>query len=97
MKNKGKLPVIIREDTREKDEYTYIYRLIESPPRTIGRLTVSFYSISIEMTDGENKSESKLTDLFADVGKALAFYHSLVGNLASPIDLNYILEDKITL
>ena len=38
---------------------------------------------------------SSVTHFFADAGKAILFYEKLVKNLATPIDLAYIIEDEI--
>ena len=48
------------------------------------------------MTDIDGKkTEATAKDLFADVGKALVFYDRMVQNLATPIDLPYIIEDEL--
>lgn len=87
---------IIKEDTRESDGVIYVYRLTEGYPKKIGRLLIPLYSIYIEMMRNGESTQSSINDVFADVGKALTFYNSLLENLATPIDLHYILEDKIT-
>ena len=87
---------IIKEDIREYDGAVFLYRLTEGYPKKIGRLTIPLYSIYIEMSKNGECSKSSVNEVFADVGKALSFYNSLLENLATPIDLHYILEDKIT-
>ena len=87
---------ILREDIREKDGVIYTYRLTESSPKKIGKLSLPLYSIGIEMVIYGEKSQSSIDNVFADIGKAMAFYHSLLENYATPIDLHYILEDRIT-
>ena len=34
-------------------------------------------------------------EIFADIGKAITFFDEIVDNLVTPIDLPYILEDRI--
>ena len=87
---------IIKEDIRECDGAIFLYRLTEGYPKKIGRLTIPLYSIYIELNKNGECSKSSVNEIFADVGKALSFYHSLLENLATPIDLHYILEDRIT-
>ena len=50
----------------------------------------------VEMDFEGNHTENSVNDVFADVGKALVFFDTLVEYLATPIDLPYILEDKIS-
>lgn len=88
---------IIKIDVREVDGAIYTYRLTESMPRKIGKLSIPLYSIYIEMKRGSETDENSIKDIFADVGKALTFYSTLLKHLATPIDLHYILEDRITL
>ena len=81
--------------TNEGAEYNYTLIMKESDNVTSYRMPL--YSIKIEMTDPDGaQTEAKVSDIFADVGKALVFYERMVSNLATPIDLPYILEDEIS-
>ena len=47
------------------------------------------------MTDSNGVSSSAdVTDAFADASRATRFYDMLVRNMATPIDLPYVLEDE---
>ena len=87
---------IMKEHTRSDAGADYIYRLYENTPKRIGRMELTLYSVYIRMKKDGMNYENILDGVFADVGKALTFYNSLVENLASPIDLNYVFEDRLT-
>ena len=96
MKNHSRGERIIRTERREEDGAVYTYALIESAPKRIGRLSIPLYSIRVTMAMDAEITENTLTEVFADIGKAITFFATLVENLATPMDLNYIFEDKIT-
>ena len=74
-------------------EYVYELTLDEARKPEMGAMTL--YSISVRMSDGENIiSEARAQDLFTDLGKASAFFDKLVRNLATPINLAYVVEDE---
>ena len=97
MKKTESKPTVIKDETRTCDGITYRYLLTENKSRRVASYLMPLYSIKVEMDEGGNVSESEIKDIFADIGKALTFYDGLVENLATPIDLPYILEDKISL
>ena len=86
---------IIRTERREDDGNIYKYELVMRESPRIASYGIPLYSISVRMNqkDGEITSAST-SDVFADVGKAIDFFNKLVTNLATPIDLPYILEDE---
>ena len=87
---------IIRKEIREADGAKYCYTLVMSESNKVASYRLPLYSISIEMIDEEGKkTNANSPDLFADVGKALVFFRRLVDNLATPINLPYILEDEM--
>lgn len=87
---------VIRENELESGGAFYKYALIKKESRKITRYVVPLYSIEVKMTDENGKSTNAyVSDIFADVGKALVFYDKLVKNLATPIDLSYVLEDEM--
>lgn len=90
------IKTIIKEDVKTDGKYTLTYRLYENAPRKIGRMSLSLYSIEIESESENSITKSEISEIFSDIGKALTFYNSLVENLATPINLHYILEDCIT-
>ena len=52
---------------------------------------------ALPISDPEGDTTSAETrELFADIGKAVSFFDKLVRNLATPIDLAYIVEDEIS-
>ena len=88
---------IIRKETIENVEYVYSYELIERRGKRIADFGMRLYSISVSMKDenGEiKKGEAK--DIFSSKRKALVFFDRIVRNLATPIDLKYVVEDEVT-
>lgn len=88
---------IIKDVTRISDGITYRYVLTASKSLKVASFNIPLYSISVFMTKDGACTENSLNEIFADIGKATIFFDTLVENLATPIDLPYILEDKITL
>ena len=87
---------IIRDTTRTEDGITYRYLLTASKSQKVASYNMPLYSISVMMTKDKNTTENSIDDVFSDIGKALAFYEQISRNLATPIDLTYVLEDKIS-
>ena len=89
---------ILRNNKVTSDGFEYVYTLFENESDKVASYRLSLYSIKIEMTDSDGKySYAEVNDVFCDVGKAILFYEMLIKNLATPIDLPYILEDKISI
>ena len=88
---------IIRTDYKHDDENNaYHYELIMKEGMGVASWKIPLYSIRINMTDSGGRDTCADTkDIFADAGKAILFYEKLVKNLATPIDLAYIIEDEI--
>jgi hypothetical protein len=77
---------VLRKDKRihNGDEYNYSLAISDG----------NGYLISIKMKyDGGKKSEASANAVFTDSEKAIRFYEKLIRNLATPIDLSYILDD----
>lgn len=75
----------------------YKYTLLVSESEKVASYRLPLYSIRIEMTDDSGrKTQAQTAEIFADLGKATVFYERLVENLATPINLAYIVEDSIT-
>ncbi len=86
----------IIKETREADGIIYTYTLMLHEDIKLSTIGIPLYSISVEMTVLANGVTTSATtkELFADEDKARAFFDKLVRNLATPIDLAYILEDE---
>lgn len=94
--SKSILGTVIKNESVVRDGATYSYALIMSESNKVASYKIPLYSVSIEMTDEEGKkTNAHSPDLFADVGKALVFFRKLVDNLATPLNLPYILEDEM--
>ena len=87
----------IRTAEVEADGISYTYTLSVSTSKRVASFRLPLYTIGVRMrcADGE-VTEADTGAIFADIGKALTFYNTLVENYATPIDLHYILEDRIT-
>ena len=96
MKKEENSTKIIRQDRKTEDGIVYEYCLPASESSKVASFQLPLYSITIRMTKDGETTESSVKDIFSDIGKAGVFYDKLVENLATPIDLPYILEDKIT-
>ena len=87
----------IRTEQRNKDGIAYQYELVMRESSKVASYGIPLYTVFIKMTQENGDTTSADTkELFADPGKAIVFFEKLVDNLATPIDLPYILEDKIT-
>ena len=87
---------IIKREVREADGAIYRYNLVMTESNKVASYRLPLYSIEIEMTDKDgNVTSARARDLFADVGKALSFFKMLHENLATPLNLPYIIEDEM--
>ena len=88
---------VIRREERRDEENRYMYELIMRKGDTLACWQMPLYSIRVNMIDAfGNEGSAYVTDVFSDENKALNFFDKLVRNLATPIDLSYILEDEIS-
>jgi hypothetical protein len=75
----------------------YKYTLLVRESQRVASFRLPLYSVRIEMRSADGRlTEAETGDIFADLGKAVVFFERLVDNLATPINLAYILEDAIT-
>ena len=96
MKNKISRRVVRHEEKFDKG-YVYGYTLSVSESGRVASYKLPLYSISVELTDpAGDTTQAETRELFADIGKAISFFEKLVRNLATPIDLAYIVEDEIS-
>ncbi len=87
--------VIIRED-RKDDIFSYSYELILREGSGTADFRLPLYSVRVSMTDENgSKSQREARDVFRDKEKAVGFFDMLVRNLATPIDLDYAVEDEV--
>ena len=88
---------ILRTAEVEADGISYTYTLSVSTSKRVASFRLPLYTIGVRMRSADGEvSEADTGAIFADVGKAVVFYERLVDNLATPIDLLYVLEDSIT-
>lgn len=88
----------IRSEEIFNDGFIYKYDLVMRESARVASFKLPLYSISVEMRrDGELISAAETRELFADIGKAIAFYERMVKYLVTPIDLPYIVEDELVL
>ena len=87
---------VIVKEKRQEMGYSYTYELIRRQGERTVDYGLSLYSIKISMTnpDGQH-SKREATDVFIDYKIALDFFNKLVRNLATPIDLGYVVEDEV--
>ena len=80
-----------------EDGIGYKYELFMRESSMVASCGIPLYSISVEMTQGDGKvTKAHTKDLFSDIGKATEFFEKLVNNLATPIDLPYVVEDELS-
>ena len=96
MKGKNKTEIkTIRAEERIADGFVYKYALNAEQSIRFSSYTLPLYSISVSLTDKSGSTTTANTkQIFADVGKAFSFFDCLVRNLATPVDLEYVVEDE---
>lgn len=88
---------LIKRETKESEGNLFVYDLLIRENTKLSGFRLPLYSIRVGFTDTEGcYSEAEASEAFADPGKALLFYEKLVRNLATPIDIAYILEDELS-
>ncbi len=96
MRNTKTRDTVVRCETRYIDGDCYIYRLIVNESRSTSSYRIMLYSVEIEFSGADGtKTQGEIRDAFADPGRAVLFFDKLVNNLATPIDLPYVLEDSM--
>lgn len=87
---------IVTREERQEDGFLYTYELILREGKRTDDWKLPLYSVRVSMTDGSGKkSQREARDVFSDKGRALEFFDKLVRNLATPIDLCYVVEDEV--
>ena len=95
MKRNSGAKEIVKEEYRHSKGFEYKYCLTVKKSSKVASYNLPLYSIKVEMTADGKHTEHELTDIFADAGKAITFFDEMVENLVTPLDLPFILEDKI--
>ena len=86
----------VKIEEREDEGYFYTYELLLRRGVRTDDYGLPLYSVRISMTDSDgHKSQREATDVFSDGSKATNFFDRLVRNLATPIDLGYVVEDEV--
>lgn len=87
---------VVEKRTVKKDSMTYSYALLKHESKKLSSFRIPLYAIRIGLTDELGTyTEAQTDELFSDLGKAMVFYDRLIRNLATPIDLAYVVEDEI--
>ena len=87
---------VIRSEVRESEGRLYKYELVMTESDRGTSFKLPLYSVRVEYMDADGVStEARAHDIFADVGKAIIFFERIVENLATPIDLPYVVEDEL--
>lgn len=93
---KGLLERIVKKEERSDDGFLYTYELILREGMRTADWRLPLYSVKVSMTDPTgHKSQREATDVFTNEGRAVDFFEKLVRNLATPIDLGYVVEDEV--
>ncbi len=96
MRNSKTVDTVIRTEARSDGAASYVYRLVMKESSQLASYRIPLYSINLEMTSEDGTTTSaQINDAFADAGRAILFFEKLVRNLATPVDLPYILEDDM--
>ncbi|MBQ8690044.1 MAG: hypothetical protein IJ515_06770 [Clostridia bacterium] len=93
----SKKKTTVRTEVRELDGIEYRYELTSSRATDVASYGLPLYSVSVSMhfRDTGRVSEGRTENIFSDVNKAGRFFDKIVDNLATPIDLPYIVEDEL--
>ncbi len=87
---------VLRKEERTVDNNSYSYELIMREGSSTACWKVPLYSIRVNMKDESGVYRSAdAKDIFSDQKKAVSFFEKIVRNLATPIDLAYIVEDEM--
>ena len=97
MKKNDALPTTVMTERRRVDGIEYRYELRRRDDRSVAGYGISLYSfaVAMRMPDDYAETERETGDLFSSQSKAASFFNKLVTNLATPIDLAYIVEDEL--
>lgn len=87
--------IVVKEERRQ-DDYLYTYELILREGKRTADWRLPLYSVKVSMTDPNGRSSQReVNDVFINRERAMEFFDKLVRNLATPIDLGYVVEDEV--
>lgn len=93
---KGLLEQVVKKEERSNGGFFYTYELILREGMRTADWKLPLYSVKVSMTDqAGRKSQREVKDVFTNKDKAILFFEKLVRNLATPIDLGYVVEDEV--
>lgn len=96
-KKEKNVDTTIRTEERKKDGIGYRYDLVMRESSKVASYGIPLYTVQVKMTrENGDITSADTNELFADPGKAIVFFEKLVDNLATPIDLPYIVEDEFS-
>ena len=97
MKSNAAKRSTVRTEVREVDGIEYRYELSSKENTSVAGYGIPLYSVDVvmEFKDSGKRSHGRTSELFSDFKKAVRFFEKLVANLATPIDLAYIVEDEL--
>lgn len=81
----------IKSEIRKSGGLEYIYELI----RDGGGASASSYSVAVRLKGKNGRTiTASVCELFTDEAVSLTIFKKLVDNLATPINLPYVIEDE---
>lgn len=89
--------IILRKDERFDGDDRYAYLLLRRESDFVASFGITLYSVRVELVRNGTSSAAEIKDVFASLDKANRFVDKLARNLATPIDLPYVLEDEMEL
>ena len=93
---KSLLEKVVKREERADGGFIYTYELILREGMRTADWRLPLYSIKVSMTDGAGRrTHREATDVFTNKEKAFGLFEKLVRNLATPIDLGYVVEDEV--
>lgn len=93
---KGLLEKVVKKEEISDGGFLYTYELILREGKRTADWRLPLYSVKVSM-EGEDghRTQREATDVFMNKEKAVSFFDKLVRNLATPIDLGYVVEDEV--
>ncbi|MBE6644035.1 MAG: hypothetical protein E7612_01495 [Ruminococcaceae bacterium] len=91
--------ITVKEEKRYNDGLVYKYKLLMHFGKSVANFSLPMYSVSVELlqSDGEIITNAEINDIFSSEEKAFAFFAKIVDNLVTPIDLQFVFEDMLTI
>ena len=88
---------LIRKETVKNDGNVYEYMLYLNESERFSSFRLPLYSIEIKLTLSDGTVSNYMSeDLFSDFNEAVNFYERLIKNLATPMNLPYVIADSLS-